>query len=195
MLITLGEIIKLAIMSFVLGWIFSGIFGAYFPRKYDNLPENFQRASLFDWESIKIGTLIAAPGVVLHELMHKFVAMAFGAYATFEISTFGLSLGVILKLVGAPFLVIVPGFVRIMGQLSPIQLSLIAFAGPLANLILYFVCKHYSDKVKSRNTRLILAFSARLNLFLFFFNMIPIPPFDGYQVFAGLFEAIKIGFF
>lgn len=173
---------NLLIMSVVIGWIFSDFF-----KRFDIFPAYASHQSIL--EPILKGMLVVAPGVVLHELMHKFTAMAFGAAATFHISSFGLFLGVILKLVGSPFVIFAPGYVGIIGKLLPWRNAIVAFAGPFANLLVWFISKEMMDRDKPER-RIYWAFSARINLFLFFFNLLPIPPFDGYQVLAGIVQTI-----
>ena len=75
-LIALGEVIDAVIMTLAIGFIFSDVF----PRRtegYDPLARR-QRFGFIDWEALKYGAMAAAPGVILHELAHKFVAMSFG---------------------------------------------------------------------------------------------------------------------
>ena len=86
-LITLEEIIKLSIMSIVIGFIFTGFY-SFRPRTiYDRMKKR-----KFDLRDLKFSILVTAPAVVLHELSHKFVAMSYGYTATFEIWSFVLSL-------------------------------------------------------------------------------------------------------
>ena len=81
----------------------------------------------------------------------------------------------------------VPAYVSIFGDGTALQYSLIAFAGPFVNLFLWIgsliILK--TMKIKHRYIPL-LVLTSRINMFLFIFNMIPIPGFDGYKVFSGL---------
>ena len=133
--------------------------------------------------------MIAAPAVVLHELSHKFVAMAFGASATLHAPYGMYAIVILLKLINFPLLFFVGGYVS-HTALPPIQSSLVAIAGPLINLLLWggllFVVKY--RLVDKRYYKIIVPM-AKLNMFLFIFNMIPIPGFDGYNFFASLFNA------
>ncbi len=182
MILTINEIVNLLIMSVIIGWLFSDFF-----KKLDLL--SLTTATYTSLNSILKGMIVVAPGVVFHELMHKFTAMAFGAAATFKTSYFGLFLGVILKLVGSPFIIFAPGYVEIIGKLLPWQNAIVAFAGPFANLVVWFVSKKMIEYDKPER-RIFWAFSAKINLFLFFFNLLPIPPFDGYQVLVGIVQTI-----
>jgi len=86
MLLSFVEIFNLVVVSLVVGYIFSGMF------KNEKLSFNN-----FDWKDFRFAVLIASPGIIFHELAHKFVAISFGLNAVFEISPFGLVLGVVLN--------------------------------------------------------------------------------------------------
>jgi Zn-dependent protease len=179
MLISFMELIYFIILTLVVGYIFMDIFK---PR--------FQRAR-FSWKSLKFSALVAAPGIILHELAHKFVAMGFGLAASFKIWPFGLFLGVFLKAISSPFILIAPGYVEIGSTTIP-QLTLIAFAGPLINLILWigsWAVLNYKKRL-GRKTAIALYLTKLINMWLFIFNMLPIPPLDGSKVFYGLFKMI-----
>ena len=114
--------------------------------------------------------------------------MGFGYEATFQLFPLGLALGIFLKLIGSPFLIIAPGYVSIgtAAFANPLAYRLIAFAGPAVNLILWmgslFLLK--TQKLSGRN-HAILSITKLLNMLLFLFNMIPFGPFDGAKVFFG----------
>lgn len=184
------EFFDVIIMAIAVAYIFEGIFGKvsmkYDLNKYD--PVVAYKNRRFDFSKFKFSLYAIAPSVVLHELMHKLVAVSFGVPATFYASYGGLALGIILKLIGSGFIFFVPGFVSI-GNALPYQSALISFAGPFANLVLWFVAWYvlkYKSKNLSMNWSRILVITRRVNLFLFFFNMIPIPPFDGGHFFLSL---------
>ncbi|HOI18249.1 MAG TPA: hypothetical protein PLX15_00060 [Candidatus Woesearchaeota archaeon] len=184
--LSLYEIISLVIMSLALGFIFSDLFSKYRIPSKDPLTIMRQSNKL---NEILFATMIVAPAVVLHELGHKFVAMAFGQFAQFHVSVTGLAIGTLLKLIGFPFIIFVPGYVSISGQaLLGWQNSLIAFAGPGVNLLMWLTFLLISKKIKEPQKKIIFLIMAKINLFLFAFNMIPIPPFDGYQVMTGFFR-------
>jgi Zn-dependent protease len=183
-LLTLKEIVYFIILSGAIGFIFTGIFVRRPRTIYDRMhPKNIK------FEDFKFATMVAAPAIILHELAHKFVAMGFGVEATFELFPFGLILGIFLKLISSPFLIIAPGYVTIGSEIfaNAFAYRLIAFAGPLTNLLLWGVSKGILKKAKKLNTtqKAALMMSKRLNILLFFFNMIPLGPFDGAKVFFG----------
>ncbi len=185
-LITIREVIYLVAASFVVGYIFSG----YVKKPSKDVIDQYNTG--FSWENLKFATMIATPGIVLHELAHKFVAMGFGLNAVFEIWPTGLAVGVILKLLGSGFMLLAPGYVSILGVTSGLQQVLISFAGPAVNLLLWLGASHFVKRKNnlSRNQAIGLFVIAEMNKWLFIFNMLPLPPLDGYKVFSGLFSLI-----
>lgn len=184
-LITIEEIIKLGIMSVVIGFIFTGFYSFRARTVYDRMKKR-----KFDLRDLKFSILVTAPAVVLHELAHKFVAIAYGYTATFEIWGFGLGLGLLLKLIGSPLIIIAPGFVQIseLAFTNDLAYRLIAFSGPAVNLVLWlgsmFLLK--TNKRFSIKQTAALKLTKYLNGILFFFNMLPFGPFDGRKVFFGV---------
>ena len=76
------------------------------------------------------------------------------------------------------------------GRLSDIWVSA---AGPLSNLALGFIfitllLIYYHSALLSRD---FLYLAARVNLSLFLFNMLPIPPLDGFSIFSNIFPELK----
>lgn len=191
-LITFGELIDLIVMTFFVGYIFSDIIPVR-RESYDPLL-HYKRG--FDIEGMKFAIMATAPAIIVHELAHKFVAVGFGMHAVFMAfyrNTFTLMLGaftIISKLTGFGFMFFVPGFVEIGGAGTNIQFTLTAFAGPFVNLILWLGAFYLLKKRRYRKKHhLLLLLTSRINMFLFIFNMLPIPGFDGYKVFTGLIRA------
>lgn len=175
-LITLMEVWNMVLISGVLGFIFMDSI-----RKFGSVG--------FNWNDFIFAALITAPGIILHEFAHKFVAMFFGFDAVFKASYFGLILGIFLKVVGSPLILFAPGYVIFSGG-SGLQNSLVAFSGPFMNLLIFLIALiilKYGDVKKKMYY--ILYLTKQINLFLFIFNMLPIPPLDGYKVFAGFIGA------
>ena len=176
--LTLKELFRLVFVTLALGYIFSSI--AKRPRSLEDLQKRF------DFEDLNIAAIIAAPAVILHELGHKFVGMFFGLQTEFFASYFGLAIGVVLKLIGSPLIFFIPGYVYI-SNATAFQSMIIAAAGPFMNLVLWLGTglllkhKHFGHK-----TMLILYATKRINMILFFFNIIPLPPFDGSKILSGL---------
>src|SRR3989344_1489029 len=171
-LITITEIIYLLITTAVVGYIFSG-----FTTKFKKGLDYFKG---FDFEDFKLSILVASPGIILHELMHKFVAMFYGLSAQYYISVFGLIIGSALKFFSFPFIILAPGYVGIIGNTTTLQSVLISF---------YYYLKHKGLNIK-RKTAIILFLTKEINKWLFIFNMLPIPPLDGSKVWFELFDLI-----
>jgi len=180
-LLSLFEILQMAILALALGYIFSG----FLPSMRDP----YKPKKMFDWEQIKFAAIIATPAVVLHEFGHKFVAMAFGLNATFFVWITGLAIGVILKMVNSPLIFLAPAYVSIPAGATAGQMTLIAFAGPAVNLGLYGLSVYVLKTKKNMSKKQMIGWtvSKKLNIILFFFNMLPVPPLDGFSVAKGLF--------
>jgi len=185
MIISLKEILDILLMSVIVGYIFMGIF------KFSQ--DKFQTG--FDWKSFKFAILVTAPAIILHELGHKFTALVFGFTATFHAAYPWLGIGVLLRLLHTGFIFFVPAYVQIGCTakdcvIPPLQSSAIAFAGPFVNLTIFFICWILlKRKDLTKNTKLVLHITKQINLFLFIFNMLPIPMFDGYKVYSGIWNA------
>lgn len=182
------ELIDMLIMSLAIGYIFSGFLKKPLPDDYE--PLTYYKTKSHKWENIKYAALAAGPAVVLHELSHKFVAMAFGAQATLY-APYGFYLFVILlKAIGFPFIFLVGGFVR-HTALLPLPSALVSIAGPLMNLIIWLsITSAVKKNILNRKYYHIAIPLARISLFLAIFNMLPIPGFDGFNFFANLFRSI-----
>jgi Zn-dependent protease len=198
-LITIREIIDIIIMSFFIGFLLSDVFKRFQPRKeyYDPLAVRERQKFGIDWNSLKFSTLVTAPAIVLHELGHKFVAMGFGLNATFNAfyaNSTTLFLGIVallMKFMNFGFIFIVPGYVEIseLGT-NPLQMAIIAFAGPAVNLILWLVSALIlKKKLVDKKYLPFVYLTSKINMFLFIFNMLPFFFFDGYKVFSGLWQA------
>jgi len=186
MLITPEEIFYIVVLVFALGYIFAG---------YIKYPVQHIMNRKQEWQNIKFAAMIAAPAVILHELGHKFTAMAFGLPAIFKIFWGGLGLGIILRLMSSPFLIIAPGYVTVPVGTAPTPMMLIAFAGPFVNLALWLGSAYYirTHKRLKQKTLVALLVTKKINMILFLFNMIPFPPLDGSKVLFGLIEILKNG--
>lgn len=202
MLFTYSEIIDVVLMTIVVGWIFKdvfdqrGVFGGG-PR---HTPEEYMRHAknkTLGLEAWGFAALLVAPAIILHELGHKFVALAFGLTATFHAAWLWIGLGVIMKLIGG-FIFFVPAYVSIAGVAPAWAFAATAVAGPLVNFLLWGVAKVAPDIRKNLTGKrlkqkeiMYWALFAKINLFLGIFNMIPIPGFDGSKVFLYAFEVVK----
>lgn len=181
-LITILEIVYLLILIAVVAYVFMGM--VPIPKRV--LGIGLLKRKRFDWNEFKFAAIVAAPGIVLHELSHKFIAMVFGLSAQFVIWKTGIIIAIILKAISSPFILIAPGYVEILGTATELQSTLISFGGPAVNLALWVLCGHLLKTNLSRKTAIGIFLAKEINKLLFFFNMIPIPPLDGYKVISGI---------
>jgi len=156
-------------------------------------------------------TLYTIPGILLgltvHEFCHAFCAWKLGDSTARDQGRLTLNPLKHIDIVGFVF-IIIAGF----GWAKPVQFDpsqlknlrrdkvLIAAAGPVSNMvlgaILVFIIKaiilYYGNtgsdlNVFSENLFRVLFIAASINLGLFIFNLLPIPPLDGsHIVFSGL---------
>jgi len=156
-------------------------------------------------------TLYTIPGILLgltvHEFCHAFCAWKLGDSTARDQGRLTLNPLKHIDIVGFVF-IIIAGF----GWAKPVQFdpsqlknlrrdkALIAAAGPVSNMvlgaILVFIIKaiilYYRNtgsdlNVFSENLFRVLFIAASINLGLFIFNLLPIPPLDGsHIVFSGL---------
>ena len=191
MILTLYEILDILVMTAALGIIFMGIFPRFKPTEL----EYYTKRRRFNWQDFKFAVYAAAPAVILHEFGHKFVAMGFGLSAVFNAAYIWLGIGLLLRFSGAGIIFFVPAYVSISNPagaaIKPWALSITAFAGPAVNLIIWIAAVIVLRKqlVPQKYVPLVYI-TKQINMFLFIFNMIPIPAFDGYQVFLGLIRTI-----
>ncbi|MCD6476705.1 MAG: site-2 protease family protein [Candidatus Aenigmarchaeota archaeon] len=127
---------------------------------------------------------------LLHEFGHKFSAQYFGCYAVYKMWPMGLLLGVFSGLLGG-IIFAAPGAVYIypynknkfafnVANLTRREYGIISLAGPGVNIITGYVFTLLSYLFNYN----VLFIIARIAFFLAIFNLIPIPPLDGYKVLA-----------
>ncbi|MBI2129474.1 hypothetical protein HYU07_04495 [Candidatus Woesearchaeota archaeon] len=179
------EIIDVIIMSIVIGFIFKDIFRRPAAGSYDPL-KHYGRLS---FSNFKFAVAAVAPAIALHELGHKFAAMAFGVSATFFAAYGWLLVGIFLKLIGFGFIFFIPGFVMPLQPLTSMQSGVIAFVGPFVNLILWIGSWIVLKKMKiNKRYYPVLYLTKQINMFLFILNMLPIPGIDGFSVYSSIFK-------
>lgn len=198
--ITIPEILDIVIMTVAIGYIFTQSLLRFKNQNHYYKEEITKKNFLFS-------IYLVGPAIILHELGHKFTALALGSNATFfsSLSINKLIQGIpffdfpaILMIIalasayfGSGFIFFVPGYVAISSVITPIQTLLIAFAGPGINLVLWLGSKWLLNTGKIPHKYQTLAFlTGRINMFLFILNMIPIPGFDGFKVFTSLSQII-----
>ena len=170
------------------------------------------------WADFWFAAAIVAPSIILHEFGHKFTAMAFGMGATFNaplsirhilnpslIFHDFLALLMLFIIISrifhwGKFIFFVPAYTTITSgaivlqsaAAIALQSAAISFAGPAVNLIIWLVSLLVLKKAKKLKPDKYHFFFllSRINMFLFIFNMLPIPMFDGYGVFSNLVKVI-----
>jgi len=178
---SLREVFDILIMTIAVGFIFMDIFkkptAQYEPLHHQG----------FKWHDFFFAAMVTAPGIILHELGHKFVALAFGLTAAFKAAYTFLGIGIALKLLSAGFIFFVPAYVSISGPATHLQSALTAAAGPLTNLVIFLLALIVlKTKKLSHNWLVFWTLTKQINIFLFIFNMLPFFFFDGAKVFSGL---------
>jgi Zn-dependent protease len=192
MLITVPELVDLAIMSAVIGFIFADIFPEPASKKYDPLKEYLKRRGRFNLDNFRFAALVTAPAIILHEMSHKFVALAFGIQSTFHAAYTWLGIGLLLKLLSPGFIFFIPGYVSYpAGMATHLQQAIISFAGPGMNLALWLAAWYSWKRVRNHKLRTALYLTKQINMFLFIFNMLPIPPFDGGHFFFNTWVVVQ----
>lgn len=206
------ELLDIVIMTLAVGFIFKDVFlpkgkPAIHDEKYDPLAKykamKAKGKKIGTWGASKLSLnngfvfamVVTAPAIILHELGHKFLAMNFGLTAVFHAAYFWLILGVVLKLMSFGFIFFVPAYVSIGGVgMTPLMHSAVAFAGPAVNLLLFTICfllvKNKAFTKKYSRYLPIFVLTYKINLFLFVFNMLPIPMFDGWHVYSGIIQTL-----
>jgi len=173
------ELIDILILTFAIGYIFSGFVKK--PRDELSIYSSGNK-----WVDIKYASMIATPAVLLHEFGHKFVGLFYGFDSVLHISVMGLGIGVLLRYIRSPIIFFVPAFVvSTLAVANPSKFAILALAGPVANFGLYWLSEWalLSKKWPKYNHAWII--SKKINLILMAINMIPFGMFDGAKVLAG----------
>lgn len=190
------EVWEIIVTSLVLGYLFSHILRAPHKNPLKLYKNRFSR--LWNWADIKYSMMIVGPAIILHEFGHKIAALALGFPSRFygiltggNIVWIGAGIGLLLRLIGAPFIFLIPGYVApayegAWASISAGQMSFISFAGPLINLTLFFVFWGLFKSDKYPKYARFFRISYIINIWLFALNMLPFGPLDGAKVFSGL---------
>lgn len=187
-LISPMEILDAILMTIAVGFIFKDSFKqhARHDEEYDPLAmqQNFGKELLE-------ACIITAPAVVLHEMAHKGMGLALGLDSVFYASYWGLLIGIVLKVFNSPIVFLVPGYVSIMGGTSA-SMALTSFAGPAMNGLLWIIATAMLSRTQQMSIKSYHRWTLTKNIngFLFVLNMMPIPGFDGYNLFNAIFRMI-----
>ena len=153
-----GEISSLAVASIVLALAFLNLYAGLTPESLRLFPFFF---------------LLVGLAFILHELAHKFVAQLLGISAVFRTYGLGLLLAVATSFLGLLFAA--PGAVEIGAVRRKAHLLAIAAAGPITNILIAMLASLWNSPLAAP--------LFTLNVWVALFNLLPIPPLDGYKIF------------
>ena len=139
----------------------------------------------FSPSSFLISFFLIVPAFLFHELMHRQVAKRFNYFARFQKWDFGLFLCFFTSFFG--FIFAAPGAVviypvyyyHIHPSVQRKASKYISLSGPLANLILalIFLTLYLSYG------NVLLKYAFFINTWFALFNLLPVPPLDGFKLF------------
>jgi len=152
--------------------------------------------------------IVVIVSIILHELAHGWAAVKLGDDTPIEtghmntlnpLVHMGMFSLILLAVVGIAFGAMPINPSRLRGKYAE---SLVALAGPAANLLLAIVgivalglwirFGHIDPENNvARNGELLLRYLGVMNLALLIFNLIPVPPLDGSRVAANMFPAYR----
>ncbi|MCC6017009.1 MAG: hypothetical protein LM582_08210 [Desulfurococcaceae archaeon] len=118
-------------------------------------------------------------GFLFHELAHRFTARRFGAYSRYRAWYLGLLLALVISIASRGSVVFAaPGDVEVyLPWYSPRADLFISLAGPLANIVIALI----STAIYTYTRIDYIYIVGYINTILAFFNLLPIPPLDGYK--------------
>ncbi|MGV8086012.1 MAG: hypothetical protein ACP5N1_00120 [Candidatus Woesearchaeota archaeon] len=204
MFLNIFEVLDIALMTLILGFLFMSTLKPIQRNTEDILDKYLKKSKSFDWHALWFAAMVTAPAIILHEFGHKITALSLGFTSTLHAacSTANIAAGggffdfycgltiasIVMKILNFGFIFFIPAFVETIGNATTIEHIMISIAGPLVNLALFLITliilkTHKKLSLKMAN---FLTLTKNINLFLFIFNMIPIPGFDGFSVFRGL---------
>jgi Zn-dependent protease len=155
----------------------------------------------YDWNIIPFYILVLIISLTIHEFAHAYSAYKFGDPTAEQMGRVTLNPMVHMDLFGT-IMLLIAGF----GWAKPVPVNrgnfknprlmgiVVSAAGPVSNLILAFIgvfliCLfNYSGWLTNMShgsqeaIQIFLGLLLRTNLMLFLFNLIPIPPLDGYRI-------------
>ncbi|NOV03511.1 site-2 protease family protein [Paenibacillus planticolens] len=159
----------------------------------------------YDWSTLPFVILVLVLSFTIHEFAHAYSAYKLGDSTAYQFGRVSLNPMVHLDLFGT-IMLLIAGF----GWAKPVPVNrgnfkrprlmgiIVTAAGPVSNLILAFIsffvlvlCQKYgwlADMQKGSASAILifLQLMVSINLTLFLFNLIPIPPLDGYRIIQDL---------
>lgn len=134
------------------------------------------------YDIIGISLAVAIFAFLLHELAHRVVARRFGGTAVYKMWPYGALLALIISTLGIIFAAL--GAVYINGVYDRDHLGKVSLAGPATNIAIGIVFFSAYSLTASTITGLVLLYVASLNFYMGFFNLLPIPPLDGFKIWS-----------
>jgi len=145
-----------------------------------------------DLINFTLTTIVSSIAVIPHELAHRWVARKMNCYSRYVLDPFGLVLTLITAIPYIPFKIIMPGYVLVFSTtFDPVYSKringIVSYFGPLTNILISIVSIVLLTLIKYINNIhfiiiVFLILAVRLNSWIAFFNLIPIPPLDGSKV-------------
>jgi Zn-dependent protease len=135
--------------------------------------------------STPIAFVAIGTGFVFHELAHRQAARNYGFVSEFRMWKEGLIFALLIVFItGGRFIFAAPGATYFLGRnVSVKQNGIISLAGPATNLCVGLILLLISSITDNSILYLILSYSASINFFFAFFNLLPFGPLDGTKVF------------
>lgn len=136
-------------------------------------------------ENMAFAFVIVVAGFFVHEMAHKMVARRYGCWAEFRADFRMLGLALVMSFFG--FLFAAPGAVMIAGRITNSQNGKISIAGPASNILVAAACIPFWANGLEGVPEFAAVVAHGLTFlcgFLAFFNLLPIPAFDGLKVWA-----------
>jgi len=175
------------IKDIIIAWLgislcFTLVLGGYYLFNLKNLI-NFSTTNFF--MLLIVSLVVTGTAFILHELAHKYSAIYFGAKAQFIKWNTPLFLAIgIAFIIG--FVFVAPGAVYVFGKrLTRKENGIVSVAGPVINIILAGIFFLILNIVNTSSTivMMTLTLGVLINLWIAFFNLIPIGPLDGKAIF------------
>ncbi|MGC8609238.1 MAG: site-2 protease family protein [Thermoplasmata archaeon] len=129
---------------------------------------------------IAVAFLVSITAFLFHELAHRYVARSYGGVAYFKMWPLGILLALVTSVFG--FIFAAPGAVNFSGVYRKDQVGKTALAGPATNVGVGLILYVSGMMIPVGIVSAVLIYTATMNFWFGFFNLLPIPPLDGYKV-------------
>lgn len=137
-------------------------------------------------QALPVAIVAVGTGFIFHELAHRNVARHFGVHAEYRLWVEGLIFTLLIPIISAGnFFFAAPGAVYIYddGKIGKNENGIISAAGPATNIVLgFFFLALIIALGPTGLFEMILIYSASINFYLAFFNLLPFFILDGAKV-------------